>query len=147
MGQQSKWRLQMLRLWKEDGGANKESTSDEVVVAGAISGIAGNEIPIVTTDHTLHQQQQQHNNPQHMSNCNGKQVSFNLKNTSHETHDNSAYSKEPAVLAATSSSQKAPNPEVSHSQRHMLLVSSQCPVAICNTHHKWKHFALCNDRC
>ena len=104
---QSKWRLQMLKLWKEDGGANKESSTDDVINPSnsAAGGIAGNEIPIVTTDRTLQQQQQQQ-----QASYSNKQVSFNLKKKpSHSSHENDAFVSDSAPPAG----QKV-NPEVSH---------------------------------
>ena len=101
---QSKWRLQMLKLWKEDGGANKESSSDDVIdsSSAATGGIAGSEIPIVTTDHTL--QQQQHHQASHPN----KQVSFNLKKSNRASHENEAF-----VSDSTTPAGQKTNPEVS----------------------------------
>ena len=101
---QSKWRLQMLNLWKEDGGANKESSSDDVIdsSSAATGGIAGSEIPIVTTDHTLHQQQH------HQASHPNKQVSFNLKKSSRSSHENEAF-----VSDSTTPAGQKTNPEVS----------------------------------
>ena len=100
---QSKWRLQMLKLWKEDGGANKESSTDDVIDASsaATGGIAGSEIPIVTTDHTLQQQQQHASHP-------NKQVSFNLKKSNRASHENEAF-----VSDSTTPAGPKTNPEVS----------------------------------
>ena len=103
---QSKWRLQMLKLWKEDSGANKESSTDDAINSAdaAAGGIAGNEIPIVTTDHTMQQQQQQASYQN-----NNKQVSFNLKKSNHTVHENKAYVSDSAAPVV---GQKA-HPEVS----------------------------------
>ncbi len=99
---QSKWRLQALKLWRQDGGANKESSTDDVDLdTVAAGGVAGGEIPIVTTDHTL--QQQQHQIPQ----SNGKSVSFNLRKTSPSAgHENQAYTADTAPTSSDKSNNK-----------------------------------------
>ncbi len=112
---QSKWRLQALKLWRQDGGANKESSTDDVdldtVVAG---GVAGGEIPIVTTDHTLLQQQHQIQQP------NGKSVSFNLRKTPSAGHENQAYT---ADTAAPTTSDKS-NSKVGESIVELALINA-----------------------